>query len=181
MNKKIVAILMVTLMSATMFAGMATVSATRVIIPDDAPKEIEVPDKLPIESILYIDDAGEQSRSGHWDLYLDSMSHEYKSGHEYEISYTFWQYGQDDLYGYSDWCDESWIRLNGNWVLFHTIDHDKYDRFESHEDYDVSYNDNVDQGYHWFHHYLDADNDIPESGTNPEDNNDLLRLWYFAY
>jgi len=72
MKKKIFDIMMATLMTATMFAGIATVSATTFIIPEDAPDDVELPTVSPHGQMIDVKDEEVKSSRSQKNLEMGS-------------------------------------------------------------------------------------------------------------
>jgi len=178
MNRKILVILLATLINATMFAtiGVAEIEAE---IPKDAPGDIEIPEKLAVEPILKIDDKIEKDEGKStydWNLYFDDSVFDIDNeGDGQRISYRVWNTGTDDITW--NWYDRGYIKLSGVWTDWEDSEIYNTDTLIVDDYYDADYWCEFPGGWHWYNQWTDPDNDIPEDVD--WDDNDGLKLWNF--
>jgi len=109
MKKKYLAILLATLMSATIFAGLATVSA------DEIPEGVEVPDTLPIEPLIDVKDENLKSRESLPDLEVSHFQIDDKLGTlHYRMKYKLYNCGDADIV-YAQFTDFAWYYHSYQW------------------------------------------------------------------
>lgn len=173
MTKKIVAILLATLMSATMFASIG-VADIDVEIPEDAPEDMEIPDVLPNQQMINIDDKESKSRRNvNLDMSNFGMSN---TGGDYTyVHYRVYNTGTDDIT--ETFYDYSYLKYSGSWHKYPGTDK-TVNGLDSGEYYYHSYTVDFPQGWYWFCADSDTYDDVDDEYD--ETDNYIIRLHYFV-
>jgi len=114
MKKKVLAVLLATLMSATMFASIG-VADIDVEIPKDAPDDVEIPNELPLKPMIKINDDKQDSKSDKPDLWIPSKPDTTSAGNNFwYVDYSLRNIGSTDITN-DDWYDSFWLYEGGHW------------------------------------------------------------------
>jgi hypothetical protein len=176
MKRKIIAILLATLMSATMFASIGIADMV-VEIPEDAPKDVDVPTTFPEEVMVLIKDKPSGSKSSLPDLEVANLGRSREGDNYYEVWYRLYNTGEADLVD-ADFTDKAYLYNSGRWnaIAASEIDHTDFDLDE--ETYSAYFNWYFypPTGWKTLSQWTDIDEEIEEMNEN---NNYQSMLWYW--
>lgn len=171
MKKKYLAILMATLMTATMLSSIAMAEE------ETPPDDVEIPDSLPEEPLNAIKDDHPESGRGYPDLIVTNLGRQYHSSNEtWEVWYRLYNNGDADIVD-EDFTDKAWIYASGHWngIAASEIDHTDFDLAEDTYSSYFNYYFTPVSGWHVLSQWTDIDDDVDEG--NYENNNNYDRLW----
>lgn len=169
--------MMATLTSATMFAGIATVSATTFIIPDDAPDDVELPTVSPHGQMIDVRDEEVKSSRSQKNLEMGSDDVTFINRPLHGDTIVMYKVHNTGDVTITDTIDDGtwWRRGPGDWDLFIEKAHTE-DLSVGHS-YEDSYIYDFPSEWHWVCQETDCHELIVEQY---ERDNEVYRYFHFC-